>query len=127
MKNPLGERLVPSLLVRDLSASISFYSTLGFEPTGWYPDRESATWAEITCGALVIQLYTQPPRGTPVEPTLSGTFYLFPPSVKQLAEQLEGVVPFEWGPEAMDYGMLEFAVRDPDGYLIAFSESVTDE
>ena len=26
----------------------------------------------------------------------------------------------EWGPEDMPYGMTEFAVRDPNGYLLSF-------
>ena len=28
----------------------------------------------------------------------------------------------EWGPEKMPYGMLEFAVKDSDGYLISFGQ-----
>jgi hypothetical protein len=28
----------------------------------------------------------------------------------------------EWGPEEMPYGMLEFAIRDPDGYLLSFGQ-----
>ena len=30
----------------------------------------------------------------------------------------------EWGPEKMPYGMLEFAVKDPNGYLISFGQRV---
>jgi len=32
------------------------------------------------------------------------------------------LIPETAGPEAMDYGMLEFAVQDPDGYFIAFTQ-----
>jgi hypothetical protein len=39
---------------------------------------------------------------------------------------LAGVVPIEWGPEVYFYGRREFAVRDPDGYLLIFTEP-TDE
>jgi hypothetical protein len=35
-------------------------------------------------------------------------------------------VPIEWGPEVYSYGRREFAVRDPDGYLVIFTEP-TDE
>jgi hypothetical protein len=39
-----------------------------------------------------------------------------------LAEELHGKVAFAWGPEVMDYGMREFAVQDPNGYYLAFTE-----
>jgi hypothetical protein len=32
----------------------------------------------------------------------------------------------EWGPEVYWYGRREFAIRDPIGYLIIFSEAKTD-
>ena len=44
--------------------------------------------------------------------------------VRALAEQLAGDVVFAWGPEVMDYGMFEFGVRDPDGYLLSFTEPI---
>ena len=28
----------------------------------------------------------------------------------------------EWGPEDMSYGMREFAIKDPDGYLLSFGQ-----
>jgi hypothetical protein len=31
-------------------------------------------------------------------------------------------VPFLWGPEVTELGVREFAVRDPNGYVIAFAE-----
>ncbi|HET9217825.1 MAG TPA: bleomycin resistance family protein, partial [Terriglobia bacterium] len=57
-------------------------------------------------------------------PVCSGTFYIDPESVLRLAEELRGRVDFAWGPEVMDYGMREFAVQDPNGYFIAFTEPV---
>jgi hypothetical protein len=45
-----------------------------------------------------------------------------PESVAALAEELRGKVELAWGPEVMDYGMNEFAVQDPSGYFIAFTE-----
>ena len=39
---------------------------------------------------------------------------------------LSGHLPIEWGPEVYWYGRREFAVRDPDGYLLIFSERTSD-
>jgi hypothetical protein len=37
----------------------------------------------------------------------------------------QGSCPAEWGPEEMPYGMLEFAIKDPNGYLLSFGQPVT--
>ena len=115
-------KLVPALLVRDMSETLAFYQKLGFKLTGCYPNHAAPIWAEVTRDSAVFQFHTDPPHGTPPEPICSGTFYIFPESVLQLAEELQGKVSFAWGPEVMDYGMREFAVQDPNGYFIAFTE-----
>ena len=57
------------------------------------------------------------------EPTLTGTLYLWPEDVTALhAELVERGVVVERGPEVMEYGMREFAVCDPNGYLLEFGE-----
>lgn len=43
-----------------------------------------------------------------------------------LYHSLAGRVPVEWGPEVYWYGRREFAVRDPNGYLLIFSEETSD-
>jgi hypothetical protein len=68
-----------------------------------------------------LQFYASPPIGTPEHPIMSGTIYLHCDSIDELVAAWSGQVPFEWGPEAMEYGLREFAVRDPDGYLLAFA------
>jgi catechol 2,3-dioxygenase-like lactoylglutathione lyase family enzyme len=117
----LGPQLVPSLLVSDLWATFAFYETLGFTRSGAFPE-DAPVWGEVTRDGISIQFYTEPPHGTPSEPLCSGTFYVRTSDVLALAEELEAIVPFAWGPEVMDYGMREFAVRDPDGYFLAFTE-----
>lgn len=118
----IGRRLVPALLVRDMDETLEFYRTLGFRLTGSYPTRSDPTWAEVQRDSVTLQFHTEPPQGTPASPVCSGTFYLFPESVTDLAEELRGKVDFVWGPEVMEYGMREFAVQDPNGYYLAFTE-----
>ena len=118
----IGGRLVPALLVRDMSETLAFYQTLGFTLTGCYPNPITPTWAAVSRASVTLQFHTDPPLGTPPEPVCSGTFYIFPESVPKLADELRGKVNFAWGPEIMDYGMREFAVQDPNGYFIAFAE-----
>ena len=42
------------------------------------------------------------------------------------AEEFRGKVVFAWGPEVMDCGMREFAIQDPDGYYLAFTEPAAE-
>ena len=121
-KNSSSERLVPSLLVYDMGETLAFYRKLGFEVTGCDGAETSSTWAEVSHGQITFQFYSEPPRGTPATPICSGTFYVFTNGVDALALEFRDKVEFAWGPETMDYGMKEFAVQDPNGYLIAFSE-----
>lgn len=116
------ERFVPSLLIRDMAETLAFYRRLGFSVTGCDGAETTSTWAEVSRGQITFQFYSEPPHGTPVSPICSGTFYVFTNGVDALALEFRDKVEFAWGPETMDYGMKEFAVQDPNGYLIAFSE-----
>ncbi len=118
----LGNRLVPSLLVRDLRETLEFYALLGCESRAANFDPVSSTWAEVSRDGITLQLYTEPPHGTPDSPVMSGTLYIYPENVLALAEEWRGKVPFAWAPEVMDYGMREFGLRDPNGYYLAFTE-----
>lgn len=111
-------KIVPSLLSRDLVATARFYEGLGFCVAGGSAERG---WIELKRDAAVLQFYAEPPVGTPDQPVLSGTIYVHLDGVDALAAEWAGRVAFEWGPETMEYGMREFAIRDPSGYLLAFA------
>ncbi len=121
----LGARLVPSLLMRDVATTVAFYERLGFQLTGLDSQLPRATWVEVHRDGVVLQFHSDPPHGTPPEPVLSGTLYLFPSSVDEIADELRRAgLELAWGPEDMDYGMRECAIQDPNGYFIAFTEPV---
>lgn len=107
-----------------MGETLDFYRRLGFRLTDCHPDQANPTWTEVQRGSVVLQFHTDPPPGTPSNPICSGTFYLFPDSVTALAEEFRGKVEFAWGPEVMHYGMREFAVQDPNGYYLGFTEPV---
>jgi catechol 2,3-dioxygenase-like lactoylglutathione lyase family enzyme len=114
--------LTLSLLAKDLAATRAFYERLGFCLSGGDP---SSGWMELMRGAAVLQFYDEAPIGTLRAPALSGTIYVRVDDVDALARSIDGHTPFEWGAETMDYGMREFAIRDPNNYLIAFSAPVS--
>ena len=120
----MNATVTPSLLARDIEETLAFYSDLlGFRLTGRYPIDGAPHWIEVSRDEAVMQFYSDPPGDTPTSPVMSGTVYISPVDVNALAAQLEGKVALAWGPEVMTYGRLECAVRDPNGYYIAFSQA----
>jgi len=111
-------KLVVSLLAKNLQATFAFYERLGFCISGG--SCESG-WLEVCRDGAVLQFHDQAPIGTSSAPIMSGTIYVHVDDVELVASALDKGIPFEWGPETMEYGNREFAVRDPNGYLIAFS------
>lgn len=55
-------------------------------------------------------------------PEATATQYFYVDDVLALWESLKAEVTAEWDPETFDYDLLEFAIRDPNGYLLSFSQ-----
>jgi len=113
-------RVVPALLSGDLARTEAFYVRLGFTAESVGAGRRG-----FERDGHYLFFHAEPPHGTPATPTMSGTIYLFPDSVDELAREWRGKVEFLWGPELMPYGLYEFGIADPDGYLLAFAERRT--
>jgi catechol 2,3-dioxygenase-like lactoylglutathione lyase family enzyme len=119
----LGQRVLPCLLVADMRATLDFYiERLGFIQTGYYPIESDPIRTEVRRDGVAIILFTEPVHTRGETPAFTGMWYVFPESVDRLADELRGKVPFVWGPENTDFGHREFAIRDPNGYLVVFAE-----
>lgn len=117
--------LIPALLVRDMAEALAFYRRLGFSVTGIHPSEADPSWAEVTRDGIRLQFHTEPPVGTPDEPVMSGTLYIFVNDVAVLVEEFRAAgIAFAWEPEEMPYGLFEFGVQDPNGYYLAFAQPV---
>jgi catechol 2,3-dioxygenase-like lactoylglutathione lyase family enzyme len=123
MPTNLGHRVLPALLVTDMRKTLDFYvDRLGFVQTGYYPIESDPIRTEVRRDGVAIILFTEAMRLAGETPTFTGTFYVFPESVDRLADEFRGKVPFQWGPEDTEFGIHEFAIRDPNGYLLVFAE-----
>ena len=56
------------------------------------------------------------------DPHATATQYIYVDDVMAVWSSIKDHCSAEWGPEKMPYGMLEFAVKDPNGYLISFGQ-----
>ncbi len=55
-------------------------------------------------------------------PSMSGFLYFYPDDVDALFDQIKDGVEVEFPPEDQPHGMREFAVHDPNGYLLIFGQ-----
>ncbi len=123
MTTSFGHRVLPCLLVSDMRRSLQFYlEVLGFTQTGYYPIESDPVRTEVRRDDVALVLISESARGIAETPAFTGAFYIFPDSIDRLVEMLQDRVPFAWGPENTDFGMREFAIRDPDGYTLVFAE-----
>jgi hypothetical protein len=103
--------------------TLDFYiGLLGFTQTGYYPIESNPIRTEVRRDGVAIIFYSESAHGLGDKPVQSGLLYVFPNSVDALAAEFRGQVPFLWGPEETEFGVREFAIRDPNGYVLAFAE-----
>ncbi len=57
-------------------------------------------------------------------PHATATQYIFVDDVCELWNSISEKCTAEWGPEEMPYGLKEFAVKDPNGYLLSFGQPI---
>ncbi len=118
-------KVTPRLPVNDLRRSIDFYTgVLGFGAGPVSPEG-SPPFVLLDRDDVCVQFYLADKlKGEPVDHcTLS-----FDVSDARTSHAgLVGLAADEWGPEVYWYGRREFAIRDPSGYLIIFSESTSDQ
>ena len=120
--------LTPSLHVTDVSASVAFYAdVLGFHQTGEWTEDGRLVWAEVTRegprGAARLWFFSRPIASRP-GPALSGVIYLFVGDVDAAAARIGDAARVSWGPEDQPYGLREFAIEDPDGYIICLARDI---
>ena len=128
---PHFKKLTPNLLVANVERSLAFYvGTLGFERGMTVPDESPLVFAAVTSGP--VELFFND-RATAVKeyPAFggkpigaSGTLYIEVEGVDALHDRIKSTVKVVMPIATQFYGMREFAIEDPDGYVITFAERV---
>jgi uncharacterized glyoxalase superfamily protein PhnB len=114
--------LQPMLQVRDLRESIAFYTdVLGFKLDGTFPE-DAPTWAGLTSGNARIMITAL--DAAAAQPSLTGVIYMYPDDVDAVWDRLKDVATVVEPIETRVYGMRDFSIRDPNGYMITFGQSV---
>jgi uncharacterized glyoxalase superfamily protein PhnB len=125
-------KLTPNLVVRDVAASVEFYSkTLGFQKLMTVPDEAPYVFAGITNGSVEIFFNDQkavaedyPPLGAkPVGGAL--TLFIEVEGIEEVLAAVQKsnakvIMPLK----TQFYGMREFAFEDPEGWIVTIAERV---
>ncbi len=129
---PQFTKLTPNLLVADVSRSLAFYvDVLGLTRGFTVPDEEPLVFGSVTSGPIEI-FFNESVTATKEYPSLgrmpiglSGTLFIEVVDIDSYFAQLEPRVTVVKALVTQWYGMKEFVIADPDGYLITFAERAT--
>ena|SRR5262245_7941737 len=128
------KKLTPNLLVANVERSLAFYEhVLGFDRGFTVPEQSPFVFASVNSGpveiffndaATAIKEYAAF-AGKPLGAT--GTMYIEIEGVDALHDRLKVAnVPIVMPLATQFYGMREFAIEDPDGYVVTFAERKTE-
>jgi lactoylglutathione lyase len=128
---PDAKKLTPNLIVSNVEQSLSFYEgTLGFTRGITVPEQSPFVFASVTSGLVEI-FFNDRSTVSKESPQLSGralgggnTMFIEVASIDAYHDQIKDRVKMVLPIVTQWYGMREFAIEDPDGYVITFAEPV---
>jgi len=122
------EGLTPNLLVADVMASVNFYrDVFGFEVHLKVPDEPPYVFASLKRDG--IEFFVNSAAAVIKEiPSLgaghTSTLFIVVDQVDALFESVKERARIAMPLKDQFYGMREFAVFDPDGYLVTFAQPI---
>ena len=129
---PQFSKLTPNLLVANVERSLAFYiDVLGFERGMTVPEQSPFVFAAVTSGAVEI-FFNDAATAVKDYPSFSGkpigatgTLYIELDGngmIDAFHDRIKSKVTVTMPLLTQFYGMREFAITDPDGYVITFAQ-----
>jgi uncharacterized glyoxalase superfamily protein PhnB len=129
IKTTLMDSLTPNLFVRDMHATIDFYTYLGFSLTMTVPEpgKGPMVWAMMTAGNVTFMFQTFESIGQDLpsvrrEDGGSLIFYIKVKRIRDLFARINGQVGVVHGLQKTFYGATEFSITDNNQYVLTFAE-----
>jgi uncharacterized glyoxalase superfamily protein PhnB len=125
------KKLTPNLMVADVNATIDFYrEVLDFQPEQTVPVTGRFDWASMKSGDVEVMFQSRASLGEEL-PVLTDrpigaslTPYMQLMGIAELYERLRDRAAIVQEMHDTFYGAREFAIRDHNGYILAFAESI---
>jgi len=124
-------KLTPNLIVSNVEKSLAFYTNvLGFTRGMTVPEQSPFVFASVTSGPVEI-FFNDRSTITKESPQMSGlafgggnTMFIEIDGIDALHDRIKPQVSIAMDIHTQWYGMREFAITDPDGYVITFAQRV---
>lgn len=118
--------LRPMLETNDIKATIEFYTeTLGFTLRETFEHEGTTTWCDLVRDEVAIMFSLPNEHMNYGRILLSGSLYINAEDVEEVWNLLKDKCEVVYAPENFEYGMREFAIKDNNGYVLNFGESVS--
>ena len=130
---PQFTKVTPNLIVDNVERSLTFYETvLGFTRGILVPEQSPFVFASVTGGAVEVflndraaVLKDRPELAARVGASMGNQLFIeIASGIDAWWEQVKDRAAVIMPPVTQWYGMREFAVADPDGYVIVFAQRV---
>jgi len=115
-------QLTPRLYTDNMPRSLAFYTTQ-LDLLCDAIDVESG-WASLRRGAIHLMLSAPHEHASFGGRPFTGALYFYVEGIDDWWERLRTRVPVAYELASFDHGMREFAVYDPDGYLVQLGEEI---
>ncbi|MHA4811148.1 VOC family protein [Flavitalea flava] len=123
------ESFSPNIFVKDMKASIAFYTQLGFQLINTVPEgeKEELIWALMVCNNVHIMFQAAETLREDL-PQISRQdggsllFYIKLKNIRSFFEKIRNRVPVVNGLEKTFYGATEFSIVDNNNYVLTFAE-----
>lgn len=126
--------LSPNLMVKDVRQTIDFYTNmLGFKLLATVPETQEGKLDFAIVQADNFMIMLQEEKSLKEElPQLAGydkggalTFYIHVSDIQELYDKLKGKVTIVKDMHDTFYGSRDFAIEDCNGFILAFSQQMT--
>ena len=131
MSQIAATKITPNLIVSSVDRSLSFYTdVLGFARGITVPEQSPFVFASVTSGPIEI-FFNDRSTVTKESPQMAGlafgggnTMFIEVDGIDALHDRIKPNVTITMPLATQWYGMREFAITDPDGYVITFAQRV---
>jgi uncharacterized glyoxalase superfamily protein PhnB len=116
----MPQTVVPMIHVSDVRATVKWYASIGFQTLGTNEEDGEMNWAKLSFGDGEVMFRAAGKPST--EQRREVDLYILTADVDETFRRLEQQVEVVERPHETFYGMLEFIIRDCNGFWITFGE-----